>query len=95
MSREISLVYDYDGVFKDRVEIRDLRVEAPPAALPTANLRLLRSHLLPKEGGYPLAVLQHYLTLPLLVISSGGKRSSDTTVKNSYSYDESRDLPEK
>ena len=33
MSREISLVNDYDGVFKNRVEARELRVEVPPAAL--------------------------------------------------------------
>ena len=29
----------------------DLRVEVQPAALPSANLRRLRRHLLPKEGG--------------------------------------------
>ena len=30
MSREISQINDYDGVFKDRFEERDLRVEVQP-----------------------------------------------------------------
>ena len=39
---------------RQTVRQSDIRLNQP-AALPTANLRLLRSHLLPKEGGYPFA----------------------------------------
>ena len=46
MSREISQLNDYDGVFKDRVEVRELRVEVPPAALPSVPIRGSR-----REGG--------------------------------------------
>ena len=47
MSREISQIHDYDGVFKDRFErLRSSGFAAniQPAALPLANLRLLRNH---------------------------------------------------
>ena len=69
-SREIFLVNDYDGIFKERVEFQRLRrksIRIPlslrdiplwkrgtnhqPSACPSANLRRLRRHLLPKEGG--------------------------------------------
>lgn len=46
MSREISQLNDYDGVLKDRVEVRELRVEVPPAALPSVPIRGSR-----REGG--------------------------------------------
>ena len=72
-SREISQINDYDGLTPpaampqrrpQTVRRTDVR-QGQPAALPSANLRLLRNHLLPKEGGYPLSALQHYLTLTL------------------------------
>lgn len=46
MSREISQLNACDGVFKDRVEVRELRVEVPPAALPSVPIRGSR-----REGG--------------------------------------------
>ena len=60
MSPEIFLAFGNTGIFNRSQRCKtvrgiNLRAEYPPAALPSANLRLLRSHLLPKEGGYPFA----------------------------------------
>jgi hypothetical protein len=61
MSREISLVNDYDGVFKDRVEVRELRVEVQPAALSTESIR-----------GFAAKVAAHKLGSAALLIHASG-----------------------
>ena len=61
---------------------------------PSSVRTCMRSRSRPRSSVFA-TTLPFQLTLPILVISSGGSMHNDSIGKNRYSYDESRNLSSK